>query len=97
VIITCSCSNNTQYISEIEKGNIPFKLEQLTVSEKINDYLLCGLRTIWGVDLNKISQMSEDIPSSFWDTLDIQKSQNFIFPKISRIKNLRLRENKVRD
>ena len=41
--------------------------------------------------------MSEDIPSSFWDTLDIQKSQNFIFPKISRIKNLRLRENKVRD
>jgi oxygen-independent coproporphyrinogen-3 oxidase len=79
-------SNNTQYIMEIEKGKIPFKLEQLTVSEKINDYLFCGLRTIWGVDLNKISQMSEDVPSSFWDTLEKQKSQNFIFQNENTIR-----------
>ncbi|MCP9769912.1 radical SAM family heme chaperone HemW [Lacihabitans sp. LS3-19] len=79
-------SNNTKYIKEIEAGIVPFNLEKLSVSEKINDYLLCGLRTIWGVDLNKISQMSEVVPSSFWDTLETLKSQNLILQNENTIR-----------
>jgi oxygen-independent coproporphyrinogen III oxidase len=71
-------SNNSKYIASIESGNIPFSIENLSISDKINDYLLCGLRTIWGIDTKKISQIVGEIPQTFWDTLNILKNQNLV-------------------
>tara|TARA_B110000037_G_scaffold174806_1_gene199159 strand:- start:2137 stop:3258 length:1122 start_codon:yes stop_codon:yes gene_type:complete len=47
-------SNNTKYIKEIEKNQLPSEKEILAVSDVFNETIMTGLRTIWGVDLEKI-------------------------------------------
>jgi len=47
-------SNNATYLTTIKTGKIPFEREVLTVEDRINEYLLTGLRTSWGCDAEKI-------------------------------------------
>ncbi len=47
-------SNVKTYIDTINKGKIPFSIEELSSEDKYNDYILTGLRTIWGIDLKEI-------------------------------------------
>ena len=39
-----------EYISSIASGSIPFVKEELSSTDKYNDYIITGLRTIWGID-----------------------------------------------
>jgi len=48
-------SHNKQYIDALAQDRVPFELEELTLTDQINDYLLTSLRTSWGCDLRKIS------------------------------------------
>ena len=79
-------SNNSKYIDTVASHKVPFSLETLSVSDKVNDYLLCGLRTIWGIDTKKISQIVGEIPQTFWDALDILKNQNLVVQSVNSIK-----------
>jgi oxygen-independent coproporphyrinogen-3 oxidase len=47
-------ANNHQYMKAIGEGVIPATHELLTDKEKINDILLTGLRTKWGVSLHEL-------------------------------------------
>lgn len=47
-------SNNTMYIKSIQDNTLPSKVETLSKQDRYNEYLMTGLRTIWGVSLNKI-------------------------------------------
>lgn len=50
-----SCvKNNALYISELSKGNLPVALEELTETDRYNEYVMTALRTIEGVDLGRI-------------------------------------------
>ncbi|MFC3878969.1 radical SAM family heme chaperone HemW [Algoriphagus namhaensis] len=44
--------NNIHYVKAIQDNRIPFEIDPLTPSEKLNEYLLTSLRTIWGADLD---------------------------------------------
>lgn len=79
-------ANNSKYIADIASQKVPFSLETLGVSDKVNDYLLCGLRTIWGIDTKKISQIVGEIPQTFRDTLEVLKKQNLITQSGDNIK-----------
>ncbi|CAN1549346.1 HemN Coproporphyrinogen III oxidase and related Fe-S oxidoreductases [Spirosomataceae bacterium] len=79
-------SNNSKYIDTVASHKVPFSLETLGVSDKANDYLLCGLRTIWGIDTKKISQIVGEIPQTFWDALDILKNKNLVVQSGDSIK-----------
>jgi oxygen-independent coproporphyrinogen III oxidase len=79
-------SNNAKYIGAIESGKVPFSIENLSISDKVNDYLLCGLRTIWGIDIKRISQIVGEIPPTFWDTLNVLKNQNLLIQSEDTIK-----------
>ena len=46
--------NNTKYIKEIEQDRLPIEREVLSVTDRYNEYVMTGLRTIWGVSLEKI-------------------------------------------
>ena len=46
--------NNTEYIRSIEDAKLPFVIEHLTLTDKYNEYVMTGLRTMWGVDVNEI-------------------------------------------
>ena len=48
-------NNNTLYIKKIEKNELPIERETLSVTDKYNEYVMTGLRTVWGVSLNKIT------------------------------------------
>lgn len=52
-------SNNAQYLAAIQQENIPSTVEKLTSADQTNEYLLTGLRTKWGCDLARLSQMSD--------------------------------------
>ena len=46
--------NNSKYINALEHGELPIEIETLTVTDRYNEYIMTGLRTIWGVSLDKI-------------------------------------------
>ena len=47
--------NNALYIQKINDGHLPSESETLTRTDLYNEYVMTGLRTIWGVSLLKIS------------------------------------------
>ena len=47
-------SNNTKYIDFINKSEIPFEKEILSLEQKYNEYILTSLRTIWGIEIEYI-------------------------------------------
>ncbi|WP_353779635.1 radical SAM family heme chaperone HemW [Winogradskyella sp. 3972H.M.0a.05] len=46
--------NNSKYIKAIAENELPSEVETLTVTDRYNEYIMTGLRTIWGVSLDKI-------------------------------------------
>lgn len=46
--------NNTKYIKAISERKLPMEMETLTIANQYNEYVMTGLRTIWGVSLSKI-------------------------------------------
>lgn len=49
-------ANNPIYLKEIEAGKLPSEVEILTTNDRYNEYVMTGLRTIWGVSLNRIQK-----------------------------------------
>jgi len=47
-------ANNSKYIKAIQKDELPNTVETLSIKDRYNEYIMTGLRTIWGVSLNKI-------------------------------------------
>lgn len=74
-------AHNHRYMEGVESGSPEFETEVLTSFEKVNDYLLTGLRTIWGVSLNKVSRIEPNLPAGFRDTLEKLKSQQLLVQK----------------
>lgn len=47
-------ANNSLYLKGIASANRDFETEELTLADQYNEYIMTGLRTIWGVSLEKI-------------------------------------------
>ena len=47
--------NNTKYIKSIQQNQLPIERETLSITDRYNEYIMTGLRTIWGISLQKIS------------------------------------------
>ena len=48
-------ANNTKYIKAIAQQKLPRTLEELSKKDRYNEYIMTGLRTIWGVSTSKIA------------------------------------------
>lgn len=46
--------NNSKYIQSIQQGELPIMRETLSLTDQYNEYIMTGLRTIWGVSLEKV-------------------------------------------
>lgn len=56
-------SNNPKYVASLEKGQLIFELEYLSPKDKINEYLLTSLRTIWGANLSFLkTELGYELP-----------------------------------
>lgn len=49
-------ANNQKYIQSIKKGILPSEAETLSAKDRFNEYIMTGLRTIYGVSLDKIKR-----------------------------------------
>lgn len=49
-------SNNALYIKSIQENKLPIEMETLTKTDRYNEYIMTGLRTIWGVSLERVER-----------------------------------------
>lgn len=67
-------SNNSLYLKSISEGKLPSEAETLTISDRYNEYIMTGLRTMWGVSLERIEK---EFGTNYLEYLNKQ-SQKFI-------------------
>ena len=65
--------NNAKYIKSIQENKLPIEREVLSVSDRYNEYIMTGLRTIWGVSLEKIKN---DFGLSYVEYLENQSKKH---------------------
>jgi oxygen-independent coproporphyrinogen-3 oxidase len=49
-------SNNSKYIKTLQENKLPVKIEKLSKNNRFNEYIMTGLRTIWGVSFQKVEK-----------------------------------------
>mgnify|MGYP002628259063 CR=1 FL=1 len=47
-------SSNAKYIKSLQENILPNETEKLTLNDQFNEYVMTGLRTIWGISLEKV-------------------------------------------
>ncbi len=47
-------ANNTRYITSLKKGVLPNEMEKLEPEDRVNEAIMTGLRTIWGLSLDEL-------------------------------------------
>lgn len=47
-------ANNSKYIENINQGVLPSEREELSKVNRVNEYIMTSLRTMWGLDLKKV-------------------------------------------
>ncbi|MFD1258718.1 radical SAM family heme chaperone HemW [Mucilaginibacter terrae] len=50
-------ANNALYLSSIAQNIIPAELEKLTPENRLNEYIMTSVRTMWGLNLNKLDSI----------------------------------------
>ncbi len=65
-------SNNSLYLKSIQENKLPMETEALTVTDRYNEYIMTGLRTIWGVSLERIEN---EFGSKYLDYLNQQAAK----------------------
>jgi oxygen-independent coproporphyrinogen-3 oxidase len=67
-------SNNAKYVKAVFSTELPIEYEILSKENQFNEYVMTGLRTIWGVSLEKITN---DFGTDFTKKL-LKNAQKFI-------------------
>ena len=82
--------NNTKYIKSLEANKLPIEIETLTLNDKYNEYVMTGLRTIWGVSLSRIET---EFGRSF-KTYLLDQAQNYLERDLLYIDNGNIKTTK---
>ena len=76
-------SNNALYIKGIESDELPSTFEILGVQERYNEYVMTGLRTIWGISMCFIAtEFGED-----YKAYVLNQSQKYINQGLIQLKD----------
>lgn len=76
-------SNNTLYVSDIKNNKMYHQKEKLTQIDQYNEYIMTGLRTMWGISLGNLQEkFGKKIKTHF-----VTKSKKFIESKLLIIEN----------
>ena len=71
-------ANNSLYLKSIQENKLPNEMETLSEADRYNEYIMTGLRTIWGVSLDRIKT---EFGQTYLDYLQKQ-AQKFIDDKL---------------
>ena len=79
-------ANNSKYIQTINENKLPQEIEVLNEVEQFNEMIMIGLRTIYGIDLDRInSEFSQPLVNSFYQELNQLINENLVEKKENRI------------
>jgi oxygen-independent coproporphyrinogen-3 oxidase len=45
-----------KYLNSINNSAVPYEKEVLSINDRFNDYVITGLRTMWGIDLSYVEK-----------------------------------------
>jgi oxygen-independent coproporphyrinogen-3 oxidase len=76
-------SNNSIYLKFIQENKLPNEIEILSTTDRYNEYIMTGLRTIWGVSLDRIEK---EFGVDYLNYLNKQ-AQKFLEDNLLTIKN----------
>jgi oxygen-independent coproporphyrinogen-3 oxidase len=78
-------ANNTKYIKAITENTIPAEIEVLTETNRLNEYIMTSLRTVWGLDLDKLNTIASGASTEllkaarpYFDDGSINQNDNII-------------------
>lgn len=85
--------NNAKYIKSLEENQLLFEKEILSPADQYNEYIMTALRTMWGVDLEKIKALGARFEEHFLKTSLpyiesghlIRKDDNFSLSKSGKL------------
>lgn len=80
-------ANNALYLKAIAENQLPNEIEILTETDRYNEYIMTGLRTVWGVSLDRIGK---EFSTQYLDYL-LQESERFIKDGLLSVENNILR------
>ncbi|SDX04506.1 oxygen-independent coproporphyrinogen-3 oxidase [Flavobacterium degerlachei] len=83
-------ANNPLYIKSIDADKLPNEIEILSVSDRYNEYIMTGLRTIWGVSLDRIES---EFGKTYLDYL-MKQAQKYLNDDLLSIENAILKPTK---
>lgn len=67
-------ANNSIYIQKIKSGELPSEKEILSTADRFNELVMTGLRTMWGISLEKVqSEFGEEFRSHL-----LQSAERFL-------------------
>lgn len=76
-------NNNVKYIKAISNSELPMEEEILSKTDRYNEYIMTGLRTIWGVSLERIEN---EFGKNYHQYL-LQQAENYIQEHLLFIQN----------
>jgi oxygen-independent coproporphyrinogen-3 oxidase len=78
-------ANNSLYLQAINKHQIPAETEALTQADRLNEYVMTSLRTMWGLDISHLDSIAVGastelmkVAESFFEKEWIQKNDKLI-------------------
>ncbi|MBI9054706.1 MAG: radical SAM family heme chaperone HemW [Bacteroidales bacterium] len=75
--------NLRKYMDAISQGKIPYEIEYLTKIEKFNDFLITSLRTMWGLNTEKLKKdFGKDLETYF-----LSKTKKYIDQNLMKESN----------
>jgi oxygen-independent coproporphyrinogen-3 oxidase len=83
-------SNNSIYLKSIAENKLPSETEILSKNDRYNEYVMTGLRTIWGISLERIEK---EFGTDFLEYL-LKQSKKFITDDLLYINENILRTTK---
>lgn len=83
-------SNNSLYLKAITENKLPSETEILSKTDQYNEYIMTGLRTIWGVSLERIET---EFGSRYLEYLH-QQAEKYISDNLLAIENNILKTTK---
>lgn len=76
-------ANNSLYLKSLVAGELPSEKETLSTTDRYNEYIMTGLRTIWGVSLDRITT---EFGQKYLDYL-LKQTKKFITDDLLSIEN----------
>ncbi len=58
-------ANNAKYIRALQQNELPYELEKLSADDRYNEYVMTGLRTMWGCDVKRLDELGNSYTTHF--------------------------------